>query len=151
MSEIAHRGAHHITYADEYERGETEVTGWVGWVGFAGFVMILSGIFQGIAGLVALFHDTFYAASTNQMLVLTNIHTWGWVNLIVGAIVLLAGLALFSGSTWARVLAVLFAMGSAIVNMVAIPLYPVWAILCIALSVLVMYAVIAHGGELKEE
>lgn len=150
MSEIAHRGMHHATYEDEYERGGTEVTGWVGWVGFAGFVMILSGIFQAIAGLVALFRDSFYVVNSNQVLVLNNVHTWGWVNLIVGVIVLLAGFSLFSASTWSRVIAVLFAMGSAVVNMVALPIYPVWSLICITLSVLVMYAVIAHGGELRE-
>lgn len=151
MSEVAHKGMHHVTYADDYERDSTEVTGWVGWVGFAGFVMILSGIFQAIAGLVALFRDAFFVVNTNQILVLSNIHTWGWVNLIVGMVVVLAGFSLFSGSTWSRVLAVMFAMGSAIINMVALPLYPVWALICITLAILVMYAVIAHGGELKRE
>lgn len=150
MSEIAHKGVRHTAYRDDYTRG-TEVTGWVGWVGFGGSILILSGIFQSISGLVALFRDSFYVVNTHQVLVLNSVHTWGWVNLIVGLIVMLAGFSLFSGSTWSRVIAVLFAMGSAIVNMVALPIYPIWSLLCITLSVLVMYAVIAHGGELNEE
>lgn len=151
MSEIAHKGVHHVTYADEYETEGTEVTGWVGWVGFAGFMMVLSGIFQAIAGLVGLFRDTFYVVSNNQLLVINNVHSWGWFNLIMGAIVLLAGISLFSGTTWSRVVAVILAMGAAIANLVSIPLYPVWSIICLTLSVLVIYAVIVHGGELKQD
>jgi hypothetical protein len=148
MSEIAKKSVHDMSYAREDE-GETEVTGWVGWVGFAGFMMVLSGTFQAIGGLVGLFRDSFYVVNSDQLLVINNVHTWGWVNLIVGSIVLLAGISLFSGSTWARVVAVLLAMGSAIVNLVAISLYPIWAVTCIVLSVLVIYAVMVHGSELK--
>jgi hypothetical protein len=149
MSEVARKHVQDMAYMDEYE-DETEVTGWVGWVGFAGFMMILSGIFQAIAGLVGIFQDKFYVVNSNQLLVINNISTWGWVNLIFGSIVLLAGIALFSGATWARVLAVMFAMGSAVVNLVGLSLYPVWSLTCIVLSVLVIYAVMVHGGELKE-
>jgi hypothetical protein len=153
MSEIAQRGAHNITYNDAYEEDEQHITGWVGWVGFAGFLMILSGIFQIIAGLVGIFRDAFFLVTNNssQLLVINNVHTWGWVNLIVGSIVVLAGLSLFSGSTWARIVAVFLAMGAAITNLVSMSLYPVWSIICIALSVLIMYAIIVHGGELEEQ
>jgi hypothetical protein len=148
MSEIARKGVSHVAYSD-YE-DETEVTGWVGWIGFAAIMMILSGTFQAIAGLVGIFKDTFYAVSANQLLVVTNVHTWGWINLIIGAVVVLAGVSLFSGTTWSRVVATLFAMGAAVVNLVAISLYPVWSIICLTMSVLVIYAVLVHGSELKE-
>lgn len=150
MSEVAHKGVHGMAYESSYVDEERQATGWVGWVGFAGFMMLLSGVFQAIAGLVALFRDTFYVVTSSQILVLNDIHTWGWVNLIVGIIVALAGVSLFSGTTWSRIVAVLFAMGAAIVNMAWLPLYPIWSIICIALSILVIYAVVAHGGELKE-
>lgn len=152
MSEIASKGIHHSPTYEYDDAEEREVTGWVGWVGFAGFLMILSGIFQGIAGLVAIFRDTFFVVADNssQLLVVSNVHTWGWINLVVGSIVLLAGMSLFSGTTWSRVIAVTLAMAAAITNLVNITLYPVWSIICIVLSVLVMYAVIVHGGELKE-
>src|ERR1700760_4819249 len=106
MSEVATR--HHAgTYAAHYE-AEDQVSGWVGWVGFAGFVMILSGIFQAISGLVGIFRGSFYlvANGSNQLLVVQNVHTWGWINLIIGAVVVLGGMSLFSGTTWSRVLAV---------------------------------------------
>lgn len=154
MSEVATKGVHHVPYG--YTKAESEprqeATGWVGWVSFGGFMMILSGILQALAGLVGIFRDTFFLVSDNSshLLVIQNIHTWGWVNLIIGAIVLLAGFALFSGTTWARVVAVMVAMLAIFANLVTITLYPLWSIIAITLAVLVMYAVIVHGGELRK-
>jgi len=152
MSEIATRH-HHGAYETHYVGEEQHVSGWTGWIGFAGFLMILSGMFQAIDGLVGIFRGSFYLVSnnSNQLLLVQNVHTWGWINLIIGAIVVLGGFALFTGSTWARVLAVFLAMGAAIANLLAIALYPAWSIIAITMSVLVMYAVIVHGNELKEE
>lgn len=151
MSEIAQKSAQHVAYQDYSVREHHTTSAWVGWIGFAGVVMILSGIFQAIQGLVAIFRESFYVISHNsQVLIVNSIHTWGWINLIVGVAVMLAGISLFTGATWARVVAVLFALGSAIVNMLYLPEYPVWSILCITLSVIVIYAVMAHGAELSD-
>jgi len=151
MSEIAQKSAPHVTY-HEYGATKERHSAWVGWIGFAGVVMVLSGMFQAIEGLVGIFRQSFYVVShSSQVLIVNNVHTWGWINLIVGLVVLFAGFSLFSGTTWARVVAVFFALGSAIVNMLYLPLYPVWSILCIALSVIVIYAVMAHGAEVVEE
>jgi hypothetical protein len=134
------------------EESEHMATGWVGWIGFAGFMMILGGIFQAISGLVGIFNDAFFAVTnaSNQLLVIHDVHTWGWFNLIMGMIVFFAGFSLFSGTTWARVIAVTIAMFSAIANLVSISLYPVWSIICLTISVLVIYAVIVHGNEMRE-
>lgn len=148
-----HTATHDMGQASYYpEERSREVTGWVGWVGFAGILMILQGVFQAIAGLVGIFHSSFYLVTDNsqQLLIFSNIRAWGWINLIVGIVVFLAGISLFTGATWARVVAVIMAMAAAVANLLSITLYPVWSIIGITLSVLVMYAVIVHGGELKE-
>jgi hypothetical protein len=147
MSE-ARKGTKPTRY-DQYQIDSTDGS-WLGWIAFAGLVMILSGTFQAIAGLVGLLRSTFYSVSQSQVLVIHDVHTWGWVNLIVGIIVALAGASLLTGSLWARILTVIVAMGAAITNMVSIPLYPIWSLICLAMCVLVIYAVITHGGELKE-
>lgn len=152
MSEIAQKSAQQVGYHDYDTREHHAVSAWAGWIGFAGVVMILSGVFQAIEGLVGIFRESFFVVANNsQVLLVNNIHTWGWINLIIGVIVMLAGISLFSGATWARALAVFFALGSAIVNMLYLPQYPIWSILCITLSVIVIYAVMAHGAELREE
>ena len=149
MSEIAQRSTHTL---HEYVEKERHASAWVGWLGFASVIMILSGIFQAIEGLVGIFRQTFYiAAHSSQILIVSNAHTWGWINLVAGILVVIAGATLISNTTSAKAVAVLFALGSAIVNMLYLPLYPVWSILCIALSVIVIYAIMAHGAELREE
>ena len=79
-----------------------------------------------------------------------NYKAWGWLDLILGIIVLLAGYELFRGALWARVVAVALAALSIIANMAFMSAYPLWSILIIVLNVLVVYALLVHGGELKE-
>lgn len=126
-----------------------EPTGWVGWVLFGAMMMILLGAFQAIAGLVALFDDGFYLVGANGLVVNVNYNTWGWVHLIVGVVALAAGIGLFTGSMWARVLGITVAVISAIVNFAFIPAFPFWALMMITLDVLVIYAVAAHGREVQ--
>jgi hypothetical protein len=152
MSELAQRGDHHIALHDFGTREHRITSTWVGWLGFASVIMILSGMFQAIEGIVGLSRQSFFiVAHSSQILIVNSVHTWGWINLIVGIVVLLAGFSLMSSAAWAKAVAVLFALGSAIVNMLYLPLYPVWSIICIALSVIVIYAIMAHGAEITEE
>jgi len=65
-------------------------------------------------------------------------------------VVALAGVALFSGSTWARATAVVVASLSAILNLVFVAAYPWWSLTAIAVDVLVIYAVTVHGAEAKQ-
>ena len=99
-----------------------EVTGWVGWVYFASMMMLILGGLQALAGLVALFRKTFYV--TPHGLVVWNYTTWGWINLILGILIVATGMALTSGRTWARVIASLVVVLNAIGNLAFLPAYP---------------------------
>ncbi|MFD1504645.1 hypothetical protein FE374_12460 [Georgenia yuyongxinii] len=123
-------------------------TGWTGWVVFAATLMILLGIFHAIQGLIALFNDEYYVVGPNGLMVL-DYTTWGWVHLIAGAAVLIAGIALFAGQTWARVVGIVLAILSALANFAFIAAYPVWSSIVIALDVLIVYALTVHGQELR--
>ncbi len=127
----------------------SEPTGWVGWIYFASFMMMLVGIFQAIAGLVALFKDDFYLVTSNHLIAF-SFTTWGWIDLILGIIVFLAGVALMAGAMWARIIAVLMASLSLFANMAFLNAYPWWSTLMIVLDILVIYAVTVHGGEVQE-
>lgn len=128
---------------------DNQPTGWVGWVYFASFMMMLLGVFQAIAGLVAIFKDDFYVATSNSLLVF-DYSTWGWVNLLIGLVIVLAGMALLNGSTWARILAIFLAGLSFLANMGFANAYPVWSVVMMVVDVLVIYAVTVHGGEVRE-
>jgi hypothetical protein len=112
--------------------------------------MILLGAFQVIAGLVALFNRQYYVVTANDLLVSVDYSGWGWIHLIVGVLVLLAGFGVLAGQTWARLVGIVFAGISAIVNLGFLAANPVWSVLLIALDVIVIYALSVHGREVTE-
>jgi hypothetical protein len=126
-----------------------EPTGWVGWVYFAGAMLMMVGLFEAIDGLVALFKDDLYLVRPNGLVVNVNYTAWGWIHLLLGIVLGLVGLAVVLGQTWARSAAIALAGLSAIVNFTFIPAYPVWSLLIIALDVIVIYALAAHGREVR--
>ncbi len=124
-------------------------TGWVGWGYFAGFMMMLLGVFEAIAGLAAIFKEDFYLVTQNHLLVF-NFKTWGWISLVLGIVIFMAGLELLRGAMWARVIAVFLAGLSLIANMSFFDAYPWWSALMIVVDILVIYAITVHGGEMIE-
>lgn len=124
-------------------------SGWVGWAYFAAFMMMLLGALQGITGLAGIFKDNYYVVTENHLLAF-NFKTWGWINLILGIVIFMAGLELLRGAAWARVIAVSLAVLSFIANMGFVNAYPVWSIVMMIVDVFVIYALTVHGGELRE-
>jgi hypothetical protein len=125
---------------------EPELSGWTaGGIVFAATVLLMVGIFQAIAGLVAIFDDNFYVVTANYTFDLDTT-VWGWIHLILGILVAFTGWSLFSRKTWAGVAAIVLAMLSAIANFFFIPYYPFWSILMIALAVWVIWALTRPGA-----
>lgn len=126
----------------------TRTTGWLGWGLFAGVIILISGVFgviQGFVGLIA--PDTYYVKTTGNLFVF-DVQGWAWWTLIIGILLVLTALALFSGQTWARVVAVILAVLSAIGNLLMVPEQPWWSLILIAVDILIIYALTAHGSEL---
>jgi hypothetical protein len=127
---------------------EGEVSGLaVGFAFFASMVMLMIGSFHIIGGLAAILDDTFYVARPGYDLKL-DVTTWGWVHLIGGIVIAVAGLALLTGSLWARIVAIFLAVISAVWSFYSIPYYPVWSIVIIALAIGVIWALTAHGRDM---
>jgi hypothetical protein len=129
---------------------EPDPTGWTGWIVFASFMMILVGSFQAIQGLVALFDDGFYVVRESGLVVDVNYNVWGTVHLLLGVLLLLSGAGVLAGNLAARTVGVILAGLSALANMAFIGAYPVWSLLIITVDVLVIYALIVHGRELRD-
>jgi hypothetical protein len=121
----------------------------VGMTVFAGTIMIMIGVMHVFQGIVALVNDTFYVAGEEWVLQL-DVTSWGWVHLILGAVVALAGFFVFSGAVWARTIGVIMAVDSGLASFAWLPYYPVWALVVIALDVFVIWALTAHGREIAE-
>ena len=137
-------------YSSSAARGGEKTSGWaVGFILFAAIMLLLVGCFQAFQGLVAIFQDEFYVATRNYVFQF-DATTWGWIHLIFGLIVAFAGWGLLSGRTWARVVGITVALLSAIANFLWIPYYPFWALTVITLDVFVIWALAAHGRELRD-
>jgi hypothetical protein len=119
----------------------------VGWTMFAAVMMIFIGCFHAIAGLVGIVNDAFYVKTADYVFRF-DATTWGWIQLIGGIIVLLAGFGLFSGAVWARTVGVIVATISAIISFAWLPWYPIWAICILAIDVAVIWALTAHGRDI---
>lgn len=130
----------------------------IGFTMFAAFMMILAGTFHIISGLSGIFTNEFWSVVPNLAteeagdvyFLQFDATTWGWIHLIVGIVVLLAGMALFKGSVWARTVGVLLAIGSAIVNFAFLPWYPFWSLTMIVVSIFVIWALTVHGRDVAE-
>ena len=117
----------------------------MGWVTFASVMMVLTGFFHALQGLVAIFDDEYFLVTDSGLTVSVDYTAWGWTHLLLGTAVVLAGLSLFSGYTWARVVGVVLAGLSAIVNFGFIAAYPLWSLIVIGLDVFVILALTVHG------
>ena len=127
-----------------------ERTGWTGWVVFAGVILVTNGFFNILQGIMAVIGpDTYYAAGAGSLWLL-DVNGWGWWNIIIGALIALTGAALLGGQTWARVVAVILAVLSAIGHMILLPAQPWWSLIVIAIDVLVIYAITVHGREMRD-
>ena len=124
-----------------------------GWKTFAGIMIIIVGVFNVIDGLRAV-------TSSNQVenilgdieLPLTNdVKTWGWVVLIIGAVMILVGLPDLLGE---HVRSDRRCAGRGREHdRPAQPIIdhnPFWSFTIIIVDVLIIYGLVAHGGRIDE-
>ena len=124
----------------------SSLSGWaVGGITFAVVMMLMIGVFQIIAGLVAIIDDDFYVVTQNYTFDIDT-SAWGWIHLLIGILLLLAGYGLYTGATWGAAVAIVMAVLAAVENFFFIPYYPFWSILVIALCVWVIWALTRPGA-----
>lgn len=121
----------------------------VGFTMFASVMMMVIGVFQALAGLGAIINDDRLYATQDAVIKLDTTG-WGWIHLILGVVIFLAGLGLLQGQVWARTAAVILAALSAIANFVWMPIQPWWSIIIIVLDVFVIWAVTVHGRDITK-
>ena len=113
---------------------------------FAAVIMVIAGFWQALAGIAALVHDNVYV-TTPQYIYSLDLTGWGWIHLLLGILVVCAGVAVFVGQMWARVVGILLAGLSLIANFLFIPHYPIWSLTIIALDVAVIWALATYRRE----
>ncbi|MFF5899760.1 hypothetical protein ACFY8O_28060 [Streptomyces argenteolus] len=113
-----------------------------GWTVFAAVMMIFGGAMAIFEGIAAIAKDDLFVSTRNYVFQF-SLTGWGWVHLILGIVVVVAGCALFSGALWARAVGVLLAGLLAIANFLWLPYYPFWSLVLIAINVFVIWALCA--------
>ena len=129
-----------------------EITAWVGWIWFAAWLVGLAGVFQIIAGLVAIIRGDEYFGPTTQVAVDMGYAAWGWIHIFLGIFLIVAGFSLAKGYIYGRIVAVLAATASAVGQVMFLggP-NSLWALLVIVMDLFVIWAVMVHGRELRRE
>jgi hypothetical protein len=117
-----------------------------GWLSLAAAVLVVSGVFKILDALWAFKYDDEVSEEVQTVLFENDLESWGWVWLVVGIILILAGFAVVSGSRWARWVGIVAASLAAISFLPWIYYKPLWTILSVTLAVLVIYALGAYGG-----
>jgi hypothetical protein len=107
---------------------------------------VIAGFWQALAGLAALMQDKVYV-TTPGYIYSFDLTGWGWIHLLLGILIVGAGVAVFFGQMWARVVGILLAGVSMIANFVFIPHYPIWSLTIIALDVAVIWALATYRRE----
>jgi hypothetical protein len=118
---------------------------------FAAMAMVLSGFFQVVEGIAALFQNEIYLARIGYLFSL-DLPVWGGIHLMIGVLLMAAGFTLRTAKPWSRVVGIVFAGLSMTVNFLFLPYSPIWSSLIIAVDVLVIWALClydrdaAYGG-----
>jgi hypothetical protein len=122
---------------------------WVGWILFAGVMMIVLGLFHAFQGFMALFDDEYFLVTKRGLTIHADYAAWGWVHLALAVVVMAAGVALLNGRMWGRIVAVVLAVISIMVNAAFLAAYPIWSTIMIAVDILVIWSLTVHGNEMR--
>jgi len=116
-----------------------------GWVLFAGIMISLVGLLDVIWGIAAIGDSRFFV--NDATFILSGLNTWGWIVLVLGAIQLVAAFSIWKGGQAGRWFGIAVAMFNAVAALMSISAYPFWSLAVFTLDILVIYGLIAYGGD----
>lgn len=123
-----------------------------GWIVFAAVMMLIIGVLDFFEGLIGIIRNNYYVIHGNQLIVMDTTK-WGWLTLIWGIILVIAGFGLWTGAGWARwftiVVVGLNILGQ--LSWLGASAYPLWALVIIALNIIVLYALCARWEGYPEQ
>jgi hypothetical protein len=132
------------TYAGSGASRHTEPDRGSGWITFAGVIIAIASIMNIVDGIAAISKSSFFVA--NARYVVSDLNTWGWIVLCLGALQMLVAFGIWSGNQLARWTGIVVVSLNAIAQLLFIPAYPFWSLSIFTLDLLVLYALAVHGG-----
>ena len=112
-----------------------EVSPMTGWTVFAAVWLLIAGSFNIITGATAVHRGSFF----HHQMVVSNVSTWGWIILIVGAIQATAGLLVFGRKSVGNLLGLLVAMGATLLWFLFLFSAPFAALIGLIMNGMVIY------------
>jgi hypothetical protein len=112
-----------------------------GWLTFSAVVLITAGIMRVIDAIWAFGYHGTIPYSLQGALLGHSLRTYGWIWLIIGVILIAAGVLVLGPSNRPS------AEVSRWVGIIVMPYYPVWSLIYIALAVMVIYGLAARYSE----
>jgi hypothetical protein len=120
--------------------------GGLGWLMFAGTLLGFAGVMRVIDAIWAFGYKGSLPDSLRDGVLGSNLKTYAWTWLIVGAIMIIASLSLLVGSQFGRWIGIAAAAIAGLSAATWLPYYPVWSVIYIAMAVVVFYALTRYGG-----
>lgn len=128
------------TAPTEHEHTRTTRQQWAGGLTvFAGVMLMIAGLLDLFRGVMAIAEDDVFV-STPSYVFRFDLTGWGWIHLVLGAVAVVVSLGLFQAAFWARVLGVVIAGLIIVANFLSLPYYPVWSVVMMAFSALIIWA-----------
>jgi hypothetical protein len=118
-----------------------------GWITFAGLMALIAGGYNALSGIAALSDDDTVAAQANEVLYGIDLTAWGWFWLIIGVGQLTTGVLIFQRNSWGLWLGVAFAGLSAMLTVIVMFVFPLWAIAVLTIDFLVLFGLLTQSDE----
>ncbi|MEV0294675.1 hypothetical protein [Nocardia sp. NPDC050710] len=112
----------------------------------AAVLLLTVGILQILEGISAVAEDELFIVGP-EYIYQFDTTTWGWIHIVLGAVLIVCALGLMTGTTWGKVAAIVIAALAIVANFLSLPYYPWWSVLIIALSIVVIWAVSTWNPE----
>ncbi|MBS1676344.1 MAG: hypothetical protein JST08_03060 [Actinobacteria bacterium] len=111
---------------------------------FVAILLLIVGTLNVIYGIGAIADSHFWVGENH--FVLGNLHTWGWITVVLGVVELIAGFSLFSGGTFGRIIGLIAASLGALGSLLAIGgAYPFWALGAFAVCIICIHGLVVLG------
>ena len=111
---------------------------------FGAVMMLFGGLMTLAQGIAAVRNDRVFV-TTPSYIFSYDLSGWGWIHMILGIVLVIAGLATFTGMMWARVVGVVIAGLALIANFLWLPYTPLWATVLLLVDAFVIWALCTGG------
>ena len=109
---------------------------------FVAILLLIAGVLNVIYGIAAVSNAHFF---NNSQYAFSNLHTWGWITIVVGIIQVVAGMSLMGGRAFGRVIGIFGAAIGALESLLSIGgAHPFWALGIFALCLWVLHGLVVY-------